>query len=43
MRVNERLHRILAQSDVVLDPGSPIWCDGRLDLPKPGESWTMKL
>ena len=43
MRVNERLHRILAKSDVVLDPGSPIWFDGRLDLPKPGEPWTMKV
>lgn len=43
MRVHERLHRILAESDTVLDPGSPIWFDGRLDLPKPGEHWTMKL
>lgn len=43
MRVNERLHRILAESDMVLDPGSPIWFDGRPDLPKPGEPWTMKL
>ena len=43
MRVNERLHRILAESDTVLDPDSPIWFDGRPDLPKPGEAWTMKL
>lgn len=43
MRVNERLHRILVESDVVLDGGSPIWFEGRLDLPKPGEPWTMKL
>jgi hypothetical protein len=43
MRVSERLYRILAESNVVLDPGSPIWFDGRLDLPRPGEPWTMKL
>ena len=43
MRVSERLGRILAEYGMVLDPGSPVWFDGRLELPTPGEPWTMKL
>ena len=43
MRVTERLGRILAEHGMVLDPGSPLWFDGRLELPTPGEPWTMKL
>ena len=42
MRVTERLGRILADG-MVLDPASPLWFDGRLELPTPGEPWTMKL
>lgn len=43
MRVTERLGRILAEHGMVLDRGSPLWFDGRLELPTPGEPWTMKL
>ena len=43
LRVTERLNRILAEHGMVLDPGSPVWFDGRLELPTPGEPWTMKL
>jgi hypothetical protein len=43
MRLTERLGRILAEHGMVLDPGSPLWFDGRLELPRPGEPWTMKL
>ncbi len=43
MRVYERLSRMLAELGMVLDPGSPLWFDGRLELPKPGEPWRMKL
>lgn len=43
MRVTERLGRILAEHGMVLDPDSPLWFDGRLELPTPGEPWTMKL
>ncbi len=43
MRVSERLGRILAEHGMVLDPGSPLWFDGRLELPRPGAPWTMKL
>jgi hypothetical protein len=42
-RVHERLQRLLVERDIVLDPGSPLWFDGRLDLPKPGERWKMAL
>lgn len=42
-RVHERLRRILTEHGMVLDPGSPVWFDGRSDLPEPGEPWTMKL
>lgn len=42
-RVHERLHRILVEHGMVLDPGSPLWFDGRPELPQPGEPWTMKL
>ncbi len=42
VRVSERLRRVLSEQGMVLE-GSPIWFDGRLNLPKPGESWTMKL
>ena len=42
-RVTERLGRILAEHGIALDPGSPVWFDGRLDLPKPGEPWKMTL
>src|SRR4029453_2551012 len=43
MRVTERLGRILAEHGMVLDPGSPLWFDGRLDLPNPAEPWAMKI
>ncbi len=43
MRVWERLQRLLAERGILLDPGSPLWFDGRLDLPKPGERWKMTL
>ena len=43
MRVIERLGRILAEHGMVLDPGSPLWFDGCLELPTPGEPWTMRL
>ena len=43
MRVTERLDRILAEHGMVLDPGWPLWFDGRLELPTPGEPWTMRL
>ncbi len=43
VRVWERLRGFLAERNVVLDPGSPLWFDGRLDLPKPGEPWKMTL
>ena len=43
LRVHERLHRFLVERDIVLDPGSPLWFDGRLDLPRPGEPWKMTL
>ncbi|HEX6031853.1 MAG TPA: hypothetical protein VFY90_10510 [Tepidiformaceae bacterium] len=42
-RIHERLSRILAEHGMVLDSGSPVWFDGRLDLPKPGEPWKMTL
>ena len=42
-RVTERLGRILAEHGMVLDPGWPLWFDGRLELPTPGEPWTMRL
>ena len=37
MLVTERLGRILAEHGMVLDPKSPPWFDGRLELPTPGE------
>lgn len=43
MLVTERLGRILAEHGMVLDPKSPLWFDGRLELPTPGDPWTMKL
>src|SRR5262245_11160924 len=43
VKVYERLRRVLAEYGVVLDPGSPLWFDGRLELPKPGEPWKMTL
>ena len=43
VRVHERLRRFLVERGIVLDPGSPLWFDGRLDLPKPGEPWKMTL
>lgn len=43
MLVTERLGRILAEHGMVLDPGSPLWFDGRLELPTPGDPWTLKL
>ncbi len=43
MRVWDRLRRLLAERGMMLDPGSPLWFDGRLDLPKPGERWKMTL
>ena len=43
VRVHERLQRLLVERGIVLDPGSPLWFDGRLDLPKPGERWKMVL
>jgi hypothetical protein len=42
-RVQERLQALLIEQDMVLDPSSPLWFDGRLDLPKPGEPWRMTL
>jgi len=42
-RVHERLGLLLVERGIVLDPGSPLWFDGRLDLPKPGERWKMTL
>jgi len=41
--VLDRLRSILAERNIALDPGSPLWFDGRLDLPKPGEPWRMTL
>jgi hypothetical protein len=43
VRIHERLQRFLVERDIVLDPDSPLWFDGRLDLPKPGERWKMTL
>jgi hypothetical protein len=43
MRVWERLQRLLVERAIVLDLGSPLWFDGRLDLPEPGERWRMTL
>ncbi len=43
VRVYERLRRFLVERGIVLDPGSPLWFDGHLDLPKPGERWKMTL
>jgi hypothetical protein len=43
LRVAERLRQFLAERDVVLDPGSVVWFDGRMDLPRPGERWRMAL
>ena len=43
MRVHERLGIMVTELGMVLDPGSPLWFDGRLELPKPGEPWKMKL
>jgi hypothetical protein len=43
VRIHERLRRFLVERDIVLDPGSPLWFDGRLDLPNPGERWKMTL
>ncbi len=43
VRVHERLRRLLVERGIVLDPGSPLWFDGRLDLPKPGERWKITL
>ena len=43
VRVWELLRGFLSERNVVLDPGSPLWFDGRLDLPKPGEPWKMTL
>ncbi len=34
---------LLGDRNVVVDPASPLWFDGRLDLPKPGEPWKMTL
>jgi hypothetical protein len=42
-RVHERLQYFLVEHDVLLDPGSPSWFDGRLALPKPREPWKMAL
>ena len=42
-RVQERLQALLVEQGMVLDPGSPVWFDERLDLPKPGEPWKMTL
>jgi hypothetical protein len=43
VRVHERLRRLLVERGIVLDPGSPLWFDGRLDLPKPGDRWKITL
>jgi hypothetical protein len=43
VRVYERLRRFLVERSIVLDPGSPLWFDGHLDLPKPGARWNMTL
>ena len=43
LRVQEVLGRLLGEHGIVLDSGSPLWFDGRLDLPKPGEPWKMTL
>ena len=43
VRVWERLRGLLVERKIVLDPGSPLWFDGRKDLPKPGEPWKMTL
>ncbi len=43
LRVAERLKRLLAKGKVRLDPGSPIWFDGRMELPRPGEPWKLTL
>ena len=42
-RVQERLQALLVEQDMRLDPGSPVWFDGSMDLPKPGEPWKMTL
>jgi hypothetical protein len=43
LRVHERLQRFLVERGIVLDPGSPLWFDGGMDLPKAGERWKMAL
>jgi hypothetical protein len=43
VRVHEQLRRFLVERGIVLDPDSPLWFDGQLDLPKPGERWKMTL
>ena len=41
IRVADRLKRLLAERRMSLD--STMWFDGRMDLPKPGESWKLTL
>lgn len=43
VRVLERLRALAAERNVRLDPGSPIWFDGRMSLPAPGEPWKLAL
>jgi hypothetical protein len=42
-RVVERLRPLLAERSIWLDPGSPIWFDGNMALPTPGDPWKLTL
>ena len=43
LRAHEQLRRFLVERGIVLDPGSPLWFDGGMDVPKAGERWKMAL
>ena len=43
VRVTDRLRLLLAQRNMTLDPGSPMWFGGRPELPKPDERWQLAL
>jgi hypothetical protein len=42
LRAYERLKRLLAERDIWLDSG-PIWFDGNMALPTPGDPWKLAL
>ena len=43
LRVAERLRPLLAEKNIRLDPGPPIWFDGNMALPTPGDPWKLTL